>query len=62
MPNIQNIQIIQPPITTELPKNNKTKRNLILSSVLGFFLMLFLSFFLEYLKNYKRRTDREYAK
>ena len=61
-PNIQNIQIIQPPITTELPKSNKTNRKVILSSVVGLFLMLLLSFFLEYLKNYKRRADRENAK
>ena len=53
--NIQNIQIIQPPITTEISKNNKIKRNVILSSVLGLFLMLFMSFFLEYLSNYKKR-------
>ena len=59
---IQIFRIVQSPITTELPKINKIRRNLILSSVLGFFLMLFLSFLLEYLKNYKRRTDREYAK
>ena len=54
--NIQTIQIIQPPVTTELPKSNKIRRNLILSSVLGFFLMLFISFFLEYLNNYKKRN------
>ena len=34
---IQNIQTVQPPITTELPKSNKIRRNLILSSVAGFF-------------------------
>ena len=61
-PNIQNIQIIQPPVTTELPKSNKIMRNLVLSAVAGLFLMLFLSFFLEYLKNYKRRTDKRHAK
>ena len=55
--NIQNIQVIQPPITTEIPKNNKIKRNVTLSSVLGLFMMLFLSFFLEYLKNYKKRLN-----
>ena len=60
--NIQNIQIIQPPDTSELPKSNKIRRNFILSAVVGLFLMLFFSFFLENLKNYKRRTDREYAK
>ena len=53
--NIQTIQIVQPPVTTELPKNNRIKRNVALSSMLGLFLMLFLSFFLEYLGNYKKR-------
>ncbi len=53
---IQIIQIVQPPITTELPKINKIRRNLTLSSVAGFFSMLFLSFFLEYLSNYKKRV------
>jgi hypothetical protein len=57
--NIQDIQIVQPPVTTELPKNNKIKRNVALSSVAGFFLMLFLSFFLEYLSNYKKRVSNK---
>jgi len=55
-PNIQNIQIIQPPDTKELPKNNRIWRNLILSAVVGFFLMLFLAFFLEYIQKYKNRA------
>ncbi|MBL7180967.1 MAG: hypothetical protein ISS65_12310 [Desulfobacterales bacterium] len=55
-PNIQNIQVIQPPITTELPKTkSKIKRNIVLSSVMGLFLMIFVSFFLEYLRNYKSK-------
>jgi capsular polysaccharide biosynthesis protein len=58
-PNIQNIQIIQPPVTTELPKINKIRSNLVLSSVLGLFLMLFSSFFLEYLSNYKKRVSNK---
>ena len=52
---IQGVQIIKPPVTTELPKTNKTKRNVIFSSAVGFFIMLFLSFFFEYLSNYKKR-------
>ena len=55
-PNIQNIQVIQPPDTKELPKNNRIWHNLILSSVLGFFLMLFLAFFLGYIQKYKNRA------
>jgi len=57
--NIQNIQIVQPPITTELPKNNKIRRNLILSSIVGFFSMLFFSIFLEYVNNYKKRMHNK---
>ena len=54
--NIQIIQVIQPPITTELSKINKIRRNLIRSSVTGFFSMLLLSFFLEYIQKYKKRA------
>ena len=57
--DIQAIQRIQPPVTTELAKNNRIKRNVILSSVLGLILMIFVSFFMEYIKNYKsRRINR----
>ena len=52
--NIQNIQIVQPPTTTELPQKYKISRNIILSLVAGLLLMLFLSFFLEYLRKYKK--------
>jgi hypothetical protein len=57
--NIQNIQIIQPPDTSEFLKSNKIKRNLILASVVGFFTMLFLSVFWEYLSNYKKRVSNK---
>jgi len=56
--NIQIIQIIQEPITTELSKKNKMARNIILSLVVGFFVMLFISYFLEYLNNYKKRMNK----
>ncbi len=56
--NIQAIQILQPPITTEISKTNKTKRNVILSSITGLFLMLFLSFFVEYISKHKRRANK----
>jgi len=52
---VQLIQIVQPPVSKELPKSNKIKRNLILSLVAGFLLMLFLSFLLEYLKEHKNK-------
>lgn len=57
--NMQAIQIIQQPITKELNKINKIRRNFILASVVGFFTMLFLSFFLEYLNNYKKRVSNK---
>jgi hypothetical protein len=56
--NIQICQIIQSPVTTELPKSNKIKRNLLLSSAAGFFSMLFLSFFLDYIGKYKKRRHK----
>jgi len=55
---IQTIKIIQPPITTEIPKTIKTKRNVALSSVTGLFMMLFLSFFGEYISKYKSRLQK----
>ena len=52
--NIQNMQIVQSPITTELhKKKSKINRNIILSSIVGLFVMIFLSFLLEYLPNIK---------
>ena len=52
--NIQNVQIIQQPVTIELPKTKaKIKRNIILSSIVGLFLMIFLSFLVEYLPRIK---------
>ena len=54
--NIQGIQVSQPPVTTELAKNKTNiKRNVIMSSVVGLFAMLFLGFFLEYVHKYKKR-------
>jgi capsular polysaccharide biosynthesis protein len=58
-PNIQNIQIIQPPDTKELPKNNKIMRNVVLSAMMGLFLMIFLAFLLEYISNYKKRVSNK---
>ena len=57
---IQNIQILQPPSATILPvKQIKTKRNVLLASVVGLFLMLCVAFFLEYINKYKTREKRE---
>ncbi len=53
--NIQPIKIVQPPT---ISKFSKFKRNVILSSVMGLFFMLFLSFFIEYVRNYKNRIKK----
>ena len=55
--SIQSIQVLQSPVSKELPKVNNIKRNTILLSVVGLFVMSFLSFFLEYLNNYKNRRS-----
>jgi len=55
--NIQNIQILQPAISSPYPIKPKTKLNVILALVAGLFLMLFLSFFLEYLSKHKKMSD-----
>ena len=54
--NIQTIQILQPPSATI--KQIKTKRNVLLTSIVGLFLMLFVAFFLEYISKYKNREKR----
>ena len=55
----QYIQILQPPSATILPvKQIKTKRNVLLASIVGLFLMLFVAFFLEYISKYKNREKR----
>ncbi|MBW2249337.1 MAG: hypothetical protein JRF60_01545 [Deltaproteobacteria bacterium] len=54
--NIKNIQIIQPPIAKQLtPQKSTTKRNIILSSFMGLFLMMFLAFFFEYIRKHKSK-------
>ena len=56
--NIKTIQILQSPTPTQLPpKTIKTKRNVILASVVGLFMMVFLAFFIEYIKKYKDRGE-----
>jgi len=58
--NIQNIQILKTPTATQIPiKKPKTKRNVLLASILGLSLMIFLSFFLEYLSKYKGVEKQE---
>ena len=56
--NVRYVQIIKPPVTTELPKTVKIRLNVVLSSATGLFLMLLLSFLLEYISKYKDRKGR----
>jgi len=54
--NIQNIQILQQPVTTELPlKKAKLKQKIMLATALGVFLMVFLAFLGEYISKYRNR-------
>jgi uncharacterized protein involved in exopolysaccharide biosynthesis len=53
--NIQNIQILQPPTNKPFPIKSKTKRNVILSSALGLFVLVFLSFCLEYIRKHNNK-------
>jgi len=52
--NIQNIKILQPPVSTPFPVKPKVKLNIILATVLGVFMMVFLAFFMEYLSKQKK--------
>jgi len=52
--NIQNIQIVQSPISSPYPIKPKTKLIVLLALLVGLFLMLFLAFFLEYLGKFKK--------
>jgi uncharacterized protein involved in exopolysaccharide biosynthesis len=51
--SIQNIQILQPPISSPFPIKPKKKRNVIFATMLGLFTMVFLAFFLEYIARHK---------
>jgi capsular polysaccharide biosynthesis protein len=53
--NLHGIKVFQSPIGSQNPIKPKTKLNVMLSTVGGFFLLLFLAFFLEYVSKYRRR-------
>jgi len=56
---IRPINILQPPTATKLlSQKMKITRNVILSSLLGLFFMVFIAFFLEYISKYKNREKR----
>ena len=52
--SVQNIQIVQSPISSPYPIKPKTKLSVLLALLVGLFLMLFLAFFLEYLGKFKK--------
>jgi len=51
--NIQNIKILQPPVSTPFPVKPRIKRNVVLATALGCFAMVFLAFLLEYILKHK---------
>jgi capsular polysaccharide biosynthesis protein len=46
---VQNIQILKPPTSSPDPIKPKKKRNVMLATMVGLFMMVFLSFLLEYI-------------
>ena len=53
--NIQNIQFLQPATSSLDPVKPKKALIIVLSTVLGLFVMLFLTFFLEFVSRYKKK-------
>jgi len=51
--NIQNIKILQPPISTPFPIKPRIKLNVVLATAVGFFIIVFLIFLLEYIAKHK---------
>ncbi|MHC4216529.1 MAG: Wzz/FepE/Etk N-terminal domain-containing protein [Planctomycetota bacterium] len=55
--NVQNIQILKSPMSSSGPIKPNMRRNVILATMFGLFMMVFLSFFFEYItKNRKKRS------
>jgi uncharacterized protein involved in exopolysaccharide biosynthesis len=58
--NIQNIQILKPPMTNRDPIKPNKRLIVILAAMVGLFMMVFLSFLLEYIsKNKKKRSFKK---
>jgi uncharacterized protein involved in exopolysaccharide biosynthesis len=51
--NVQNLQILQPPVSSPDPIKPKKKLIVILATSIGIFMMVFLSFFIEYISKNK---------
>ena len=54
--NIQNIQVLQAPISSPIPIKPRKKLNVMLSAVVGFFTICFLAFLVEYVSKYRNRN------
>ena len=57
--NIQNIQILQPPISSVYPIKPKIKLNIMIALVVGVLLMLILVFFFEYLLKHTWKEEHQ---
>ena len=51
--NVQNVEILQPPTSSQHPVKPRIALNVMLAGVLGFLAMLFLAFFLEYVQTHR---------
>jgi len=61
--NVQNIQILKPPMGGPDPIKPKKKLIVILATFIGIFMMVFLSFFLEYIsKNKMQKASNDRAR
>jgi capsular polysaccharide biosynthesis protein len=56
--DIGDLRILQPPTSSPDPIKPNTKRNVMLSAVLGLFMMVFLAFLIEYLSKYKSKEHQ----
>lgn len=52
---VQNIQILQPPKSSPFPVRPRTKLNILLAGVVGFFLTVFAAFLIQYIANHKSK-------
>lgn len=52
--NVQNIQILKPPTNNPNPIKPSKRRNVLLATTVGLFMMLFASFFIEYIKKNRK--------
>ena len=58
---IKNVKLIKPPQPSLYPIKPKKKLNVILASIIGFFITLFLAFFIEYLQKMRNQPESSTA-